>query len=35
MTYGATADNAKVLNYTLVNEVLSDWIDQWNRIINS
>ncbi len=35
MTYGETADNAKVLNYTFVNEVLSDWIDQWNRIINS
>lgn len=35
MTYGETAENARVLNYTLVNEVLSDWIDQWNRIINS
>lgn len=35
MTYGATADKAKVLDYSFVNSVLSDWIDQWNRIINS
>lgn len=35
MTYGETAENAKVLDYTFVNPILSDWIDQWNRIINS
>ncbi len=35
MTYGATAENAKVLDYSFVNPILSDWIDQWNRIINS
>lgn len=35
MTYGAVAENAKVLDYSFVNPVLSDWIDQWNRIINN
>lgn len=35
MTYGANAENAKVLDYSFVNPILSDWIDQWNRIINS
>jgi putative spermidine/putrescine transport system substrate-binding protein len=35
MTYGPVAENAKVLDYTFVNPVLSDWIDQWNRIINN
>ncbi|WP_124064902.1 ABC transporter substrate-binding protein [Clostridium sp. E02] len=35
MTYGAVAENAKVLDYSFVNPILSDWIDQWNRIINS
>lgn len=35
MTYGEVAENAKVLDYSFVNPVLSDWIDQWNRIINN
>ena len=35
MTYGAAADKAKALDYSFVNPLLSDWIDQWNRIINS
>lgn len=35
MTYGEAAENAKVLDYSFVNPILSDWIDQWNRIINS
>lgn len=35
MTYGASAENAKVLDYSFVNPLLSSWIDQWNRIINS
>ncbi|WP_394525626.1 ABC transporter substrate-binding protein [Lacrimispora sp. JR3] len=35
MTYGPVAENAKVLDYSFVNPILSDWIDQWNRIINS
>lgn len=35
MTYGVVAENAKVLDYSFVNPVLSDWIDQWNRIINN
>ncbi len=35
MTYGAAAESAKVLDYSFVNPVLSDWIDQWNRTINN
>lgn len=35
MTYGPVAENAKVLDYSFVNPILSDWIDQWNRIINN
>lgn len=35
MTYGAKAENAKVLDYSFVNPLLNDWIDQWNRIINN
>ena len=35
MTYGEVAENAKVLDYSFVNPILSDWIDQWNRIINN
>jgi len=35
LTYGEVAENAKSVDYTFVNPILSDWIDQWNRIINS
>lgn len=35
MTYGTAADNAKVLDHTFINQHLTDWIDQWNRILNS
>ena len=34
MTYGGKAANAKVLDYSFVNPILNDWIDQWNRTIN-
>lgn len=35
MTYGDTATNAKLLDFTFVNAHLKDWIDQWNRTINA
>ncbi len=35
MTYGEKAEKAKVLDYTFVNPLLNDWIDQWNRTINN
>ncbi|MDO5416646.1 MAG: ABC transporter substrate-binding protein [Lachnospiraceae bacterium] len=35
MTYGAAAENAKVLDYSFVNPQLNSWIDQWNRTINN
>lgn len=34
-TYGDIAQRAKAIDYSFVNPLLSDWIDQWNRIINS
>lgn len=35
MTYGEKAENAKVLDYSFVNPLLNNWIDQWNRTINN
>lgn len=34
-TYGDIAQKAKAIDYSFVNPLLEDWIDQWNRIINS
>ena len=34
-TYGEIAQRAKAIDYSFVNPLLSNWIDQWNRIINS
>lgn len=34
-TYGETAEKAKAIDFSFVNPILNDWIDQWNRIINS
>lgn len=34
-TYGRVATNAKALDFAFVNPILSNWIDKWNRIINS
>ena len=33
-TYGEVAENAKTINYSFVNPLLNNWIDQWNRIVN-
>ena len=35
MTYGEKAANAKNVDYSFVNPLLNDWIDQWNRTINN
>lgn len=35
MTYGDVATKAKSLDYSFVNPILSNWIDQWNRILNN
>ncbi len=34
-TYGAVAEAAKALDYSLINPLMEEWIDQWNRIINN
>ncbi len=33
-TYGEVAANGKVIDYSFVNPLLTDWVDQWNRIVN-
>ena len=33
-TYGEVAANAKTIDYSFVNPLLNNWIDQWNRIVN-
>ena len=35
ITYGAVAQRAKAMDYTLVNALLSQWIDTWNRTLNN
>ena len=35
MTYGAKAAKVKVVDYAVVNPILNNWIDQWNRTINN
>lgn len=35
MTYGEKAEKAKIVDYSFVNPILNDWIDQWNRTINN
>ena len=34
-TYGEVAAAAKSIDYSFVNPLLNDWIDQWNRLINN
>lgn len=33
-TYGEVAQNARTIDYSFVNPLLNNWIDQWNRLIN-
>ncbi len=35
MPYGDLANAMKTIDYSFVNPLLSQWIDQWNRILNS
>lgn len=35
LSYGEVVDNAKVIDYSFVNSKMTEWIDNWNRIINS
>jgi putative spermidine/putrescine transport system substrate-binding protein len=35
ITYGAVAQRAKAVDYTLVNPLMSQWIDTWNRTLNN
>lgn len=33
-TYGDVADRAKAVDFHLINDNMTDWVDQWNRIVN-
>jgi putative spermidine/putrescine transport system substrate-binding protein len=35
LTYGDVAQRAKAMDYTLVNSLLPQWIDTWNRTLNN
>lgn len=35
ITYGAVAQRARAIDYTLVNPLMSQWIDTWNRTLNN
>jgi putative spermidine/putrescine transport system substrate-binding protein len=35
MTYGEIATSAKAIDYSFVNPILEDWINQWNLTINN
>lgn len=34
-TYGDVADRAKAVDFKLINENMSAWVDQWNRTMNN
>ncbi|GCF92909.1 spermidine/putrescine ABC transporter substrate-binding protein [Enterococcus florum] len=34
-TYGAIAERAEAVDFKMINENLSSWIDQWNRTMNN
>jgi putative spermidine/putrescine transport system substrate-binding protein len=34
LTYGSTAENAKTIDFKVVNKLMSEWIDTWNRTMN-
>ncbi|MGL5330939.1 MAG: polyamine ABC transporter substrate-binding protein [Peptostreptococcaceae bacterium] len=34
LAYGEIVDNAKVVNFDVVNPLMNDWINNWNRIMN-
>jgi putative spermidine/putrescine transport system substrate-binding protein len=35
LTYGEVANRARAIDYTLVNPLMSQWIDTWNRTLNN
>lgn len=35
ITYGDVAQRARAVDYTLVNPLMSQWIDTWNRTLNN
>ncbi|MCD5003392.1 ABC transporter substrate-binding protein [Enterococcus saccharolyticus] len=34
-TYGEIADRAKAVDFKMINENMSSWVDQWNRTMNN
>jgi putative spermidine/putrescine transport system substrate-binding protein len=34
ITYGPVAQRAKAVDFTVVNPLLSTWVDTWNRTLN-
>ncbi len=34
LTYGPMVDNAKTIDFSVVNPLMPEWIDKWNRMMN-
>ena len=34
LTFGATVENGKTIDYKFVNSKMNSWVDSWNRIMN-
>lgn len=34
LTYGKVVENSKVIDYTVVNRLMDEWVNTWNRIMN-
>lgn len=35
LTYGDIADRAKAVDFNLINDNMTDWVDQWNNLMNN
>ena len=34
LAYGDVVKNAKTIDYKVVNPLMNDWINKWNRVMN-
>ena len=34
LAYGDIVKNAKTIDYKVVNPLMNDWINKWNRVMN-
>lgn len=34
LTYGSVIDSGKIIDYKVVNPLMDEWVNNWNRIMN-